>query len=401
MLRKKKSLKKTLMYCGLEKDEFRSIKGHIAKRNNALLKFSSAFISVLAFCFLLMGIIGDTVEIFPYAFLLFANVVVFILRCCIKNTAYVLGILLSYAQMMAVFLYAIVLSFMPNNIGMPATSVIVFFSMIPLTIDDRPVRMIITMTVFYFSYMFMSYAWKAPEIFRVDLLNCVAFYFSGITMYIVICLRNVKEINQDVKIKRFQGEVITSLAMVVESRDHNTGEHISRTVDYVRGITRAMRHDARYLSLRNDFLDLVVQAAPMHDVGKVRISDIILNKPAKLTEEEYAEMKKHTVYGAELIKGTMKNIEEEDFFDVAHNVALYHHERYDGKGYPYGLAGEDIPIEARIMAIADVYDALVSDRVYKKAIPKNEAIKIIKEGAGTQFDSHLVDLFCSYIEKTA
>lgn len=401
MTRKKKSLKKTLMYCGLEKDEFRCIKGHIARRNNALLKFSSAFVSVLSLCFLIMGIIGETVEIYPYAFLLFANVVVFILRCFINDTAYVLGILLSYAQMMAIFLFAIALSFTPRNIGIPATSVIVFFSMIPLTIDDRPVRMIITITLFSIAYIFMSYAWKSPEIFRIDLLNCVVFLVSGITLYIVICLRNVKEIYQDVKIKRFQHEVISSLALVVESRDQNTGGHISRTVDYVRGITSAMKHDARYLSLRNNFLDLVVQAAPMHDIGKVRISDAILNKPSKLTEEEYAIMKMHTVYGAELIKGTMKNIEEDDFFDVAQNIALYHHERYDGTGYPSGLAGEEIPIEARVMAIADVYDALVSERVYKKAVSKEEAIKIIKEGAGTQFDKNLVELFCGCIDKIA
>lgn len=131
----------------------------------------------------------------------------------------------------------------------------------------------------------------------------------------------------------------------------------------------------------------------MHDVGKIKIPDTILNKPARLTEKEFEVMKLHTVYGAEILSKLLSRDEDPEYFDIAQNVAKYHHERYDGTGYPEGLKGEEIPLEARIMALADVYDALTSDRVYKKAYPNSMAREILKEGAGTQFDPDLCELF--------
>ena len=134
-------------------------------------------------------------------------------------------------------------------------------------------------------------------------------------------------------------------------------------------------------------------AAAMHDIGKIKIPDRILNKPGRLTDEEYDIMKKHSIYGAEIIRKAMGDIEETDYITVAYNIARYHHERYDGKGYPDGLKGEDIPLEARVMALADVYDALISERVYKKAFSVEKAKEIILDGSGTQFDPCLVPLF--------
>jgi len=212
-------------------------------------------------------------------------------------------------------------------------------------------------------------------------------------MYSVICVRNVREIHQGVRVEKIQQGIISSLAAVVEERDENTGDHIVRTGDYVTAMVRAMKSSGGFGDLSEEYCKNVVLAAPMHDIGKIRIPDAILNKPAKLTDEEFAVMKKHTSYGAEIIEKTMKDVEEEAYFKVAFNMAKYHHERFDGTGYPEGLKGDEIPLEARIMALADVYDALISERVYKKAYPKELAEKIMREGAGTQFDPRLVELF--------
>lgn len=125
----------------------------------------------------------------------------------------------------------------------------------------------------------------------------------------------------------------------------------------------------------------------------------MLNKPKRLTEEEFAQMKLHTVYGARMIRDTIRRDMDENFYEMAYHIALSHHERYDGKGYPQGLRGEEIPLEARIMALVDVYDALVSARVYKPALPKKKALAIIREGRGTQFDPDLTDIFLAFMEK--
>lgn len=125
----------------------------------------------------------------------------------------------------------------------------------------------------------------------------------------------------------------------------------------------------------------------------------MLNKPGRLTEEEFAQMKLHTVYGARMIRDTIRRDMDENFYEMAYHIALSHHERYDGKGYPQGLRGEEIPLEARIMVLVDVYDALVNERVYKPAMPREKALAIIREGRGTQFDPNLTDIFLAFMEK--
>ena len=141
-----------------------------------------------------------------------------------------------------------------------------------------------------------------------------------------------------------------------------------------------------------------ISASPLHDIGKIKVPDRILNKPAKLDKDEYEIIKKHAKYGADIINRTMKTTDQE-YFEIAYNIALSHHERWDGTGYPNGIKCEEIPLEARIMALADVYDALVSERIYKKPFDKEASINIIKEGKGTQFDPRLTDLFIRAIEK--
>ena len=148
--------------------------------------------------------------------------------------------------------------------------------------------------------------------------------------------------------------------------------------------------------LTDSYIKNMCKAAPLHDIGKIRISDLILQKPGRLTEEEFAEMKKHTVYGSEIIYEIMGGLEDDNYIKIAAQIAEYHHERWDGTGYPEGLAGEDIPLCARIMAFADVFDALYAERCYKKPVrPVSKVLGIIEEGKGTQFDPVITDVFLS------
>ncbi len=182
--------------------------------------------------------------------------------------------------------------------------------------------------------------------------------------------------------------LIMSLAMMVESRDNSTGGHIKRTSEGVRILIEEIKKEGDK-ELSDEFCRDVIKAAPMHDLGKIAVDDAVLRKEGRFDDDEYAKMKKHAAEGARVIHEILLNTDDESFKTVAENVAHYHHERWDGSGYPEGLSGEDIPFEARIMAIADVYDALVSKRVYKDAFSFEKADRIIMEGMGTQFDPGL------------
>ena len=182
--------------------------------------------------------------------------------------------------------------------------------------------------------------------------------------------------------------LIMSLAMMVESRDNSTGGHIKRTSEGVRILVDEINKEGE-LDLTPEFCKNVIKAAPMHDLGKIAVDDAVLRKPGRFTDAEYEEMKKHSAEGARVIHEILLHTDDEQFKVIAENVAHYHHERYDGSGYPEKLKGDEIPLEARIMAIADVYDALVSKRVYKEAFDFERANNIILEGMGTQFDPKL------------
>lgn len=191
-----------------------------------------------------------------------------------------------------------------------------------------------------------------------------------------------------------QNHIINSLASLVENRDTDTGEHILRTSAYVEILARKAYENGVYPDIIDEkFIDLMKRAAPMHDIGKIVVSDNVLKKPGKLTPEEFDQMKLHTTEGGRIINEVIGVSEDKEFISIASDVATYHHERWDGKGYPYGLRGTEIPVCARIMALADVFDALVSPRCYKEPMPQQEAFKIIKEESGSHFDPILAELF--------
>ncbi|MBQ9059258.1 MAG: response regulator [Atopobiaceae bacterium] len=203
------------------------------------------------------------------------------------------------------------------------------------------------------------------------------------------------------RINRMQESIIVGMANLIELRDNNTGRHVKNTQTYVRMICEELLEKKLYSDvLTKEYADNTIKAAPLHDVGKIKISDTILNKPGKLTPEEFEVIKLHTVYGGEIVEDLLGDVEEPDYLKVAHDIALYHHERWDGTGYPTQISGEEIPLCARIMSVADVFDALYEERVYKKGIrPAKKALQIIEEGVGTQFDPTISSLFLMMEDK--
>ena len=192
----------------------------------------------------------------------------------------------------------------------------------------------------------------------------------------------------------YQDNVILSIANLVESRDNDTGTHLKATSFYTNLITKnLMKMNVPGYEITPDYAITINKAAPMHDLGKLSIPDKILKAPRRLTTKEFEIMKQHTIEGANLINKIYKDIESEEYIKIAYNIARYHHERWDGTGYPDKKANTDIPLEARIMTVADVFDALVSKRCYKDAYSLPDAFEEIKRCAGTQFDPVIVEAF--------
>ncbi len=197
---------------------------------------------------------------------------------------------------------------------------------------------------------------------------------------------------------KMQNVLLMTMADMVESRDSNTGAHVLKTAAYVRIILQGLKRNGYYTEKITDkYMRDVEMSAPLHDVGKISIPEAILNKPGKLTSEEFEIIKTHTTAGKAILENAINSMDGDNDLKEARNMVAYHHERWDGKGYPEGLHGEVIPLSARIMAIADVFDALSSPRVYKEAYAFDESVKIIEGGSGTQFDPKCVEVFMESI----
>ena len=245
------------------------------------------------------------------------------------------------------------------------------------------------------SFLFISLLILISQvIFPEILISSLVPAFSLIALYINIedpVLRRMENYNS---------EIVTSFATLVESRDSSTGSHVKRTKSYVKILLDEIKTNNLYSSIMTkDFEDKMMNAAPMHDIGKISIPDTILQKPGKLTDEEYSVMKKHSVLGGEIIQEIFKDMDDKEFLNIAYDVTRYHHEKWNGNGYPEGLVGKEIPFSARIMAIADVFDAISAKRCYRDAMPLDKCFAIIKEGKGVDFDPVLTDLFLNAKEK--
>ncbi|MBR4169541.1 MAG: HD domain-containing protein [Lachnospiraceae bacterium] len=219
--------------------------------------------------------------------------------------------------------------------------------------------------------------------------------YNAITKMTMDTAEQIKDIRHQARaITQMQEGLIITMADMVENRDSDTGAHVQKTAAYVRIILEGLKKKGYYeKKLTDKFMMDVETSAPLHDVGKISISDTILNKPGKLTDKEFEIMKTHTTAGKEIMEKVIDRVQGENYLKEARNMAAYHHEKWDGSGYPEGLYGEVIPLSARVMAVADVFDALSSKRVYKDAMPFEKAMSIIEEGSGTHFDPKCVEVF--------
>jgi putative two-component system response regulator len=196
------------------------------------------------------------------------------------------------------------------------------------------------------------------------------------------------------KVTGLQDTIISAIAELVECRDYTTCGHIGRTQNYLKIFVEELKKSGLYKEEIDEWeSDLFVQSSGLHDLGKIAIKDSILNKPEKLTDEEFEQVKNHADFGVEVIERIQEISADDGFLNHAKVFAGSHHEKWDGTGYPKGLKGEEIPLQGRLMAIADVYDALISERPYKKAFAHDDAVKVIKAGAGSHFDPNLVKVF--------
>jgi len=254
-----------------------------------------------------------------------------------------------------------------------------------------------------FSYGAKDYEWKSNGIYNGKQFEGVALCVSDVSYLksnnrmlstkIDEQTRKIKE--QSRKLAESQQHIIISMAELIDSRGQG-GEHFKRTSAIVALLARTLQARGFFSNtLTEGFIDRLTKAAPLYDIGKIVIPDTVLQKPGRFTEEEFEIMKAHTTEGGRLIRNTLYRLEDKKFTDMAYDMATYHHEKYGGGGYPNGISGDAIPLSARIIAIADVFDELISERPYKTALPLVKAFQMIEAGKGTHFDPVVTDVFVS------
>ncbi len=246
-----------------------------------------------------------------------------------------------------------------------------------------------------FTYLFVMMAVTTVQMFFPEMLITSI----AVTVFIVGVYMNLEDPALK-ELSRFHNETVMSFANLVENRDNSTGGHIKRTSRYVGLIAEELQGRNYYPEiLTKDYITNLLKAAPLHDIGKISVPDAILKKPGKLTDEEYAIMKLHAENGGNIIRDVFRNLRDEDYRRMAFEVARYHHEKWNGKGYPDGLSGDIIPLCARIMSVADVFDAVSEKRCYREAMPLNKCFEIIKNGSGKDFDPLIAEIFIDIRDK--
>lgn len=233
---------------------------------------------------------------------------------------------------------------------------------------------------------------------RAIILTSMAVIFTMLTTRTVALLQKLTTTANE--LSQYHEEMVMGFATLVENKDGSTGGHIKRTNMYVKLLAEELRKRGFYEdALTDEYVENLCMAAPMHDIGKISIPDMILQKPGKLTNEEFDIIKGHTVSGGKIVQETFGHLGNERYAQMAYEVAMYHHEKWNGKGYPTGLKRKEIPLCARIMAIADVFDAVSEKRCYRDALPLEECFEIIERGSGQDFDPVLVEVFLSIRDK--
>ena len=370
-----------LLYGGISRGDYDSIRPMLWNRNLRSLRITAALAAGIGAVFLIINLAMRSGNWIPYVVLLGSGVLTMGLLPSMRANrarAELWSLLLCYGQMVLICGYATFLSTRPANYDIPATSAIVFIALLPLSIDDRPVRMFAVMLVESILYLLFSQTMKSPHAFSLDVMNAVTFCTVGMVLYGVICTRNIREVYQSRRIEEMSFQTIQTLANAIDAKDPYTKGHSTRVSQFSVMIAEQLGWPrARVMGLR--------YAALLHDIGKIGVPDSILNKPARLTDVEFDIIKSHTTMGGDILH-------ESGVADVAEKVAYSHHERYDGTGYPRGLAGEEISDEARIVGIADAFDAMNSNRVYRKACDRDYILQQLADGRGKQFDPDYVGI---------
>ena len=365
---------------GIDRDDYDSIRTVIWKRNLKSLRITASLAAALGAVFLIYNLLRQSGNQLPYGILLAGGLLSLLLippvrKRVEKSTGW--AMVLCYALMILICGYATFLSMEPVNAGIPATSAIVFIALLPLTIDDRPVRMFLVMLSESVVYLLLSRMMKTHHAFSLDVMNVATFCLVGMILYAVICTRNILELVQGSRIEQMSIQTIQTLANAIDAKDSYTKGHSTR-------VSRYAVMMAEELGWGQDRIRELRYAALLHDIGKIGVPDSILNKPGRLTGVEYDIIKSHTTMGEEILR-------ERKIVDMAEDVAFCHHERYDGMGYPRGLRGEEISEEARIIGIADAFDAMSSNRIYRKACDGDYIRQQLLDGRGKQFDPEYVD----------
>ena len=405
-------VKNELFYGGLNKEEFHQVKAPVGEMNRKLL----VALSIAASLFWVASMLIYREPEYAHC------MIVFQIALLVSILTLVCGLFLvdrfPWLLLLGMHLFDIIV--LGTGFGLSLlqpdqriATLIALVIIVPIFFIDRTVNVAVLEAAAIIIYAVVGKGILFPDVFSWGVKTLTIFAVAGIAVgHIVNKARYEKylyadsaekladlqktyneELEREVEAKTEQivalhDQFVIGTATMVESRDNSTGGHIKRTSEGVRLLTEEMSADDS-LQLPDGFFENVIKAAPMHDFGKIAIDDAILRKPGRFTPEEFEVMKTHAAEGARIVHEILSDAGDEEFRRIAENVAHYHHERVDGSGYPDQLKGDEIPLEARIMAIADVYDALVSKRVYKESFSFEKANQIILEGMGTQFDSGL------------
>ncbi len=298
--------------------------------------------------------------------------------------------------LISVFLLVLYMDYrIPYNYG-PTILIYVLPVAFCIFLLEKTFRIILFASLFLGAFVFRTLYFSGMGFLE----NSINFLLVILSVFTMVVVKNLLVTLNEYKlesIRKLHNSTLSILANVTEVKDKETNYHLQRVEMIVGKLVVHLQENrvySRYITSR--YVEDIRSAAFLHDIGKIGIPDAILFKPAKLDPGEYEIIKTHSVIGYELIEDAIKDLEEESIYDLALEIVRHHHERWDGRGYPDGLAGTAIPLSARIMSVVDVYDALISRRPYKEPFSHNEAVRIIREGRGTQFDPDIVDAFLEY-----
>ena len=402
-----------LFYSGLSKEDFKRVSKPVAEVNRKSLMFFSIVSGAFWIAGLIIYLLQDNYIECRYVYIgafVISMITLLLSTTLVKRYP---RLLFPTLMMFNASLYAAGIGmaiFQPDirTVLMIAIVIIVPSGFIQRTIVNNILQVLSILVLAIVGHFYL-----VDEVYSFSLMNVTIFAIAGLVIghiinksryqryvyadsaeKLVVMQKNYNDdLQKEVELKTerilaLHNQLILGIAMMIEGRDNSTGGHIRRTSKAIEILIEEIRKDDDF-ALTEEFCNNLIKAAPMHDLGKITISDAILCKPGKFTPEEYEVMKTHAAQGAKILHNILAESEDVKFRELAENVAHYHHEHFDGTGYPCGLKGEEIPLEARIMAVVDVYDALVSKRTYKERYSFDKANEIIVSLMGSQFDPRL------------